>query len=386
MQIIDENKTKKKRWIWISVIIVMIAALSIAAFVYFKLDRYEYKELNATDEELGIEKPPVSLVDEVEDDEKEKEPEPEEELFKDEIINIALFGLDRRDTNSKSTRSDSMMVATVDFHNKKVKLTALMRDMYVEIDGKGKDKLNHAYAYGGPELAIKAVNQNFGLDVRDYVSVDFFMLSEMIDIIGGVEIDIKQEEIKLLNEHMGEVMNIKAEQMVKVEKPGKQLLNGDQAVAYSRIRKVGQGDFERSARQQRVLQEMLESVQNATKTELVSLFLEISPYIETSLTKEEILKIGWSYLANNSMPIEKMRYPLDNQWSSSYTDSGMWIMNVDMFEQKKSIQNWIYEDINPYGTDKQKELKGEEPEKVEIKRNEKAEFLDKTKNPTMLPN
>lgn len=380
MQIIEENKTKKKQWIWISIIMVMVAALSIAAFVYFKLDRYEYKELNATDEELGIEEPPVVKAEVV------KEEEPETELFKDEIINIVLFGLDRRDTNSKNTRSDSMMVATVDFYNKKIKLTALMRDMYVDIDGKGKDKLNHAYAYGGPELAIKTINQNFGLDIRNYVTVDFFMLSEMIDILGGVEIDVKQEEIKLLNSHMSEVMNIKAEQMTKVEKPGKQLLNGDQAVAYSRIRKVGQGDFERSTRQQQVLQEMLRSVQNTSKTELVSLFLEISPYIETSLTKEEILKIGWSYLANNAMPIEKMRYPLDNQWSSSYTDSGMWIMNVDMFGQKKSIQNWIYEDINPYGTDKQKELKGEDPEKIEMKRNEKAEFINKAAEPTMLPN
>ncbi|WP_197224684.1 LCP family protein [Lysinibacillus sphaericus] len=381
MQIIEENKTKKKRWILISIILVIIAAFLIAAFVYFKLDRYEYKELNATDEELGIEKPPAAKAEVIE----EEEPEPETELFKDEIINIALFGLDRRDTNSKNTRSDSMMVATVDFYNKKVKLTALMRDMYVDIDGRGKDKLNHAYAYGGPELAIKTINHNFGLDVRNYVTVDFFMLSEMIDILGGVEIDVKQEEINLLNEHMGEVMNIKAEQMIKVEKPGKQLLNGDQAVAYSRIRKVGQGDFERSARQQQVLQEMLKGVQNASKTELVSLFLKISPYIETSLTKEEILKIGWSYLANNPMPIEKMRYPLDNQWSSSYTDSGMWIMNVDMFGQKKSIQNWIYEDINPYETDKQKDLKGEEPEKVEVK-HENAEYIDKATDSTMSPN
>lgn len=339
------QKKKKKKKILFSIVVLLLLLLIIGiAVLYFVLDRYSYRELNLTDEELGIE-----VVEKMESDNKvEARAGDEVNVYDEQIINVALFGLDRRDTESANTRSDSIMVATLDFKNDKLKLTSLMRDTFVEIEEKGEDKLNHAYAYGGAELAIKTMNQNFGLDIRDYVTVDFFMLRDIINVLGGVSIDVKEEEIKFLNEHMQEIANRENKQVNLVREAGEQLLSGEQAVAYARIRYVG-GDFERTERQQKVLQSMLSRISVATKVELTKLFLEISPYIETSLKKEELISLAWNYLSTENMVLEKMRYPLDETWSADYTDAGAWVMKTDMFKQKKSIQNWIYNDVNPFG-------------------------------------
>lgn len=341
------KEKKKKKWIlWITISLLVLLLIG-GAVLYFMLDRYSYKEMNLTDEELGIEQPaqPKPVVEE------EKEEVAEVNEYEGQIINIALFGLDRRDTDSKNTRSDSMMVATVDFQHNKLKLTSLMRDMYVEIEGKNDNKLNAAYAFGGAELAVKTINQNFGLDVRDYVTVDFFMLRDIINAIGGVEIEVSEEELPLLNEHMQEIASKEGKTAAPLKASGLQLLTGEQAVAYSRIRYVGNGDFERTERQQKVLQAMLNRINVASKVELTKLFLQISPYIETSLAKDEIISLAWNYLSEENMELEKMRYPLDGEWSADYTSGGAWIMNVDAIEQKKSIQDWIYNDINPLGED-----------------------------------
>ena len=115
-----------------------------------------------------------------------------------EIINIAFFGVDRRAVNEAS-RSDSIMILSIDEMHKKIKMSSIMRDTYVEIKNHGQTKINHAYAYGGPQLAIRTLNENFNLDIRDYVTVDFFNFEKIIDAIGGVTIDVKQDEISLIN-------------------------------------------------------------------------------------------------------------------------------------------------------------------------------------------
>src|SRR5699024_2790536 len=117
----------------------------------------------------------------------------------DKVVNIALFGVDSRDTGGMSGRSDTVMIASLDKKHDKIKLTSLMRDTYLDIPNKGMDKLTHAYAHGGPELAIKTINQNFDMNIRDYATVDFFGLEAIIDALGGVDIDIEDYEINNLN-------------------------------------------------------------------------------------------------------------------------------------------------------------------------------------------
>src|SRR5699024_9711213 len=150
-----------------------------------------------------------------------------EEGFKDnKTMNIALFGLDKGQ-DGEGSRSDSIMIASVDKHHKKIKLTSIMRDTYVEIEDRGMDKIGHAYAFGGPELAMKTINQNFNMNIRDFVSIDFSGFQKIIDAIGGVEIDVKPNEVS----------------HVKIDGSGLQTLSGEQALAYSRLIKTDNVDY-----------------------------------------------------------------------------------------------------------------------------------------------
>ena len=136
----------------------------------------------------------------------------EKDKEKSEIKNIALFGIDA--PKGKAGRSDAIMILTIDNKNDKLKLTSIMRDSYVDVPGHGKTKITHAYAYGGPELAIKTLNQNFKLNIEDFMAVNFTSLPEIIDKLGGVQINITKEEIK----HIPGITHA-----------GKQTLNGAQA-------------------------------------------------------------------------------------------------------------------------------------------------------------
>ena len=137
----------------------------------------------------------------------EKKEKKQEALKNEKSMNVALFGLDRRSKEEKS-RADSIMVANINFETKTINLVSILRDTLVDIKGHGKDKLNHSYAYGGPELSMETINSNFDLDINKYVSVDFFSLAKVIDIIGGVDIDLKDYEANQINQNLNEINNI----------------------------------------------------------------------------------------------------------------------------------------------------------------------------------
>ena len=158
------------------------------------------------------------------------------------ITNIALFGLDTRE-GDKQSHSDCMMIVTVDNTRGKIKLISLMRDSLVDIDGYGEDKLNAAYFRGGPSLAIRTINENFGTDIKDYVAVDFEQLVQIVDAIGGVDIDVQNDnELKELNRVIKDYGAERGKEFSGVEKTGLQTLDGVQALCYGRIRKGDTGD------------------------------------------------------------------------------------------------------------------------------------------------
>lgn len=322
----------KKKVIIIGIASFLIVFGSIFGYIYMKLAQYRHVEIDRSDEALGI---------------TERMPEPEEDMeeVRDDIVHIALFGVDRRNQKDLG-RSDAMLIATLDFKHDKVKLTSLMRDIYVPIEGHGHTKLNHAYAYGGAELAIKTINQNFGTDIRDYVTVDFFTLENIIDAIGGVELEVKEEEVPFINHFMGETARIQNKEVVPLLKGGVQRLNGMQAVSFARIRSVGNGDFERTDRQRQVLSAILQEVKRQGSTAIPSLFLKISPHIETSLDQGTILSLGYEYFKHQPMELEQQRFPLDDEWDSLRVN-GVWYMNAHIEKMRERIQNYLYKDISP---------------------------------------
>lgn len=293
-----------KRWVKIMIVTILACVFAILGAFYYiinKMNRVDKVELPKTNEELGI-------TERVEDT---------------GVINIALFGLDARSVKERS-RSDSMIVLSIDKKNKKVKMTSLMRDMYVNIPGRGGDRLNHAYAYGGPALAIKTINSNFGLDIKDFITINFWGLEDVIDTLGGVQIDIKPYEAKALG-----------------LKEGPQILNGKQALAYSRLRYYGNGDYERTERQRRILNEIFKNVSVLNYNEVVKVIEKLLPHVQTSLSNMQIISLAKDVYDFKVESIQQYRLPVDGTFTSQRI-RGMAVLVPNIEENRNKLKNFIY--------------------------------------------
>lgn len=212
---------------------------------------------------------------------------------KEEYWTVALFGLDARDsTLGKGNRSDSIMIATLNKATKEVILTSIYRDSFVEIPGYGYDKLTHAYAFGGPELAINTLNYNFDLDIKDYVTVNFAVTEKIINQLGGVEVDVKKDEVKWLNGYVRSLAREGADTKVEfIDGPGYQTLTGSQAVAYARIRYTNGGDYKRAKRQRTILNATFEKAKTADLLQLNEIIQTMFAHINTNLSMQDILSL-----------------------------------------------------------------------------------------------
>lgn len=210
--------------------------------------------------------------------------------------NIAIFGVDSRANElNKNTRSDSIIVASIHKKTKKVKLVSVFRDTCVNIDGHGYTKINHAYSYGGPELAISTLNRNFDLNITDFVTVNFSALTNVIDLLGGITLDIKEEELKYVNAYARDVAKINGTVHKPIEAPGSQVVTGTQATGYCRVRYTKGGDFTRALRQRTVIYQILKKAKSSP-TKLLPVANEMLPQIYTSLNTKELFGLSLGIL------------------------------------------------------------------------------------------
>jgi len=325
------KRSKKIVLLLLSVIFIVVAGSF--GYGYYQFSKIKTVKISKKNEDLGIKNPPI----------KEEKGE--------EIINVALFGVDVGRSKDDPPHSDSIIIATLDKKHSKLKLTSIMRDTYVEIKGDKitkKTKINEAYTFGGPQLAIKTINENFNLNIRDYVTVNFLGLEKLIDELGGVTVDIKDYELKEINTWVKEVAEIQDKKPVLVEHTGIQTLSGGQAVAYCRLRHFGNGDFERTDRQRRVLNELFKKVQSAGVTKYPGIVSELFPMIETSLSATDIISLGTKVLTSGGSGIEQQRFPLDG-YCKGETINSIWylVLKPDLADTEKQIHDYIYEDIKP---------------------------------------
>lgn len=227
--------------------------------------------------------------------------------------NIALFGVDSRDGElGKGTRSDTIIIASINQDTQEIKLISVFRDTYLNLSNDTYNKCNAAYAKGGPEQAISMLNANMDLDITDYVTVGFGGLIDAIDALGGVEIEVTESEISHLNNYqlcMAEEMGVS---YIPVKKSGKQLLNGMQATAYCRIRYTKGDDFKRAERQRDVLTAMMNEAKGASVSALTDMVNAVLPQVETSLGVNEILSVlgsvaGYNVVVSDGFPFEENR-------------------------------------------------------------------------------
>ncbi len=286
------------------------------------------------------------------------DPEFEEvEQIDNKIINIALFGIDSRSKNFKGL-SDSIMVLSINKNTGDIKLISIMRDSLVKMpELKGKtykpNKINSAYSKGGPSYAIKVLNQNFGLDINEYATVNFFGMAEIVDAVGGIEIEVTSKELNTLNVNIGEqAHHAGIKNPTYVKKAGKQLLNGLQAVGWARIRTVSTADGEandygRTDRQRIVMEMLLNKALSMSVGEYPALIKAVLPHVETSISFGEALALATDVLGKKvnfqQTRVPQQEYVIPDNYCSSYAGSAVY---YDINYAAKVIHAIIYDGIS----------------------------------------
>lgn len=256
------------------------------------------------------------------------------------IKNVLLIGADYRE-GDKIGRSDSMIILTIDNVHKKVKLTSMLRDMLVNIEGHGKTKLNHAFAYGGPELTMNTIENNFGIKIDDYMIIDFNGFVSVIDKLGGVEVDVQKQDMNDLNKY---VFDIKNENSVKITTPGVQRLNGNQALAYCRIRKNSGGEYRRSERQREVINSIIQEFKDTNILKYPSIISTGLNYIKTNMRLTELLNIAYTGSKLDLSNVETLRLPFDELSIGGIWKHYGWVFRTDLEVTGQILQDYLIED------------------------------------------
>lgn len=325
----SKNKRKNKKPLWLKILITLSVILLLVVVIgtgifYLTLNKMDKVDLDKTD--LGI----TSTDDLKEYDNYKK------------IKNIALFGIDSTD-GENSGRSDAIMVATMDSLHKKLKVTSIMRDSYVNIEGYGYDKINHAYAFGGAQLSIKTINQNFGLNIENFVAVDFSSLPVIIDQLGGLQLNITDEELTYINKYIDQINNLDGRNSSHITYSGEQFVDGVQALAYSRIRYTAGGDYERTQRQRTVLNGLFEKAMTIAPSQYVGLINNILPYVQTNLSANDILALSTKVASIGTNGLEQERFPRDEYcWGENI--NGVYYLVFDEAATKQQMMDYIFDD------------------------------------------
>ena len=265
------------------------------------------------------------------------------EFSDSKVTNILLIGSDSRKEDD-SGRSDSMIIMSVNRGTKEITLTSVMRDSYVEIPDHGWGKLNSAYTFGGADLLLDTIQQNFGIKLDRYVFVSFFSFINIVDAVGGIDLDISNEEAQGMTDPMAEqnkyLGNKKGTDYLK--KGGKKLhVNGNQALAYARLRYVGNADFERTERQRLVINKIFEKAKTLNPIELDN-FLKLScKELTTNMSGSEMYILFYKLLFSLTYDRTELRLPPEGAYSYGSHD-GLSTLDIDFDSCKNAIRENIY--------------------------------------------
>lgn len=269
------KQEKKKRRIGIIIFLILlflivIAGVSAGGFIAGKLSNLNIQEIDTSDLAVNDD-----LYNEVADTLSKSEFE--------NIITIALFGTDSRNTENMSAgRSDTIIIASINTKMNTIKLISIPRDTYVNVPGHGKTKINHAYAYGGEKLAIKTINENFGLNITEYATIDFSGLIHIINDIGGIQMNITKSEMEYINAHSYEAYKITGRTTKNLSTYGNITLTGEQALTHSRNRTVG-NDFTRAGRQREVLEAIMSKMAKMGSSKIMDMSDTLLKEVKTNI-------------------------------------------------------------------------------------------------------
>lgn len=264
----------------------------------------------------------------------------EENIDEGDWTNVLLLGCDSY-TTKEQQRTDSMIILSVNMKTAQVKMTSLMRDTWIKSSSSGGHrKLTEMCAVGGPELTIQAINENFGMKIEKYALISMAGIAEVIDLVGGLELDVTEAERKALNKGLFDLSGLSG--MEKLQESGEKVhLNGNQATAFARIRQID-SDYVRTERQRTVLIALAEKISSganaATLLTIVDVLLE---YVETNLSLVEIMSLAGVGLTADLSSAEQLRLPADGTFQSGMFGN-VWCIKPNFDENKKILREFIY--------------------------------------------
>lgn len=319
----EKNKSIKKIIIIISLICVVTVIFSTVGYLYYSFIHNSYvkdnKENLSTYEQNG------------EGDYKEV----------DGITNVLLLGSDARNLDEQA-RADAILILSIDNIHKKLKLVSIMRDSYVKIPGHGEQKINHAYALGGSELLMETIEENFKIKLDRYSIINFNGFQQLIDSIGGLDLDVSTSEMNEMNKFIPEV-NPKDPHLV--EKSGLQHLDGQQVLSYARIRKIGNGDYDRTQRQREVVSAIIDKLKDTNILKYPVVVSKLFPYVKTNMDIGQILNYAYTVYKIDNFTPEQILIPVPEITDSKILKNKGWVLLMDIDQTAEIIHDFIFEDI-----------------------------------------
>ncbi|WP_373485685.1 LCP family protein [Acetobacterium malicum] len=263
-----------------------------------------------------------------------------------DTINIAVFGVDGR-SDIEGDRTDTIMIVSMDFRNGNIKVTSVMRDLLVQIPEtkdtyESLDKINAAYAYGGPELAVKTLNENFDLNIKDYVIVNFDAMVDTVDALGGVEVNVQNEDVlEWTNKYIDDVNDKVGKADPYLETTGVQTITGVQALAYARNR-FSDDDFYRTERQREVVGQIADKAFNIDMATGISLLSKVYPYIKTTLSISELTTYAKAFLESPDKQFLEFRLPTDTHVTTAMINSVSYVVPNSLADNVIALHAFIY--------------------------------------------
>lgn len=331
------KKKKKRRRIGILVAeVIILSVLCVFAYATVKMDKLDFNFLD----------------------------EDKLEVYKDTgpYTNIALFGLDAREGESieSGVRSDSMMIASINNETNEVKVVSIFRDTLLKQQDGTFDKANAAYSYGGPQEAIALLNRNLDLDIKNYMSVDFKALSDVIDALGGMELELTAEEVVHMNNYCVETSEVtgKDYERIEPEVAGTYHLNGVQATSYARIRATAGGDYKRAERQRLVIEKIVEKAQKANLKTLDKIIDVVFPQVSTSFSSKDLIGIAANALSYQLGETQGFPYSIaDTDVVDGY--EGSYVVPSDFDGDVKKLHEFLFNEKDYQVSDTVKEISHE---------------------------
>lgn len=331
------KKKKRRRRIGILVAeVIILSVLCVFAYATVKMDKLDFNFLD----------------------------EDKLEVYKDTgpYTNIALFGLDAREGESieSGVRSDSMMIASINNETNEVKVVSIFRDTLLKQQDGTFDKANAAYSYGGPQEAIALLNRNLDLDIKSYMSVDFKALSDVIDALGGMELELTAEEVVHMNNYCVETSEVtgKDYERIEPEVAGTYHLNGVQATSYARIRATAGGDYKRAERQRLVIEKIVEKAQKANLKTLDKIIDVVFPQVSTSFSSKDLIGIAANALSYQLGETQGFPYSIaDTDVVDGY--EGSYVVPSDFDGDVKKLHEFLFNEKDYQVSDTVKEISHE---------------------------